>query len=51
MLLEFLGDTKVGYRSSGMARGERGEAKSVRWESEGEEGGPALGCVSFLLFP
>ena len=37
-VLEFLGDTNVGCRSSGVARVERDEAESVRQESECEEG-------------
>ena len=38
-VLEFLEDTLVGSRSSGMARANVDEAESVR-QSEGEEGGP-----------
>ena len=33
-------DTPVGSRSSGMARANVDEERSVRQESEGEEGGP-----------
>ena len=38
-VLEFLGDTKVGCRTPGMARAGKGEASSVGQESESEEGG------------
>ena len=39
-VLEFLEDTPVGSRSSGMARANVDERESVGQVSEGEEGGP-----------
>ena len=41
-VLDFLGDMKVGCRSSGMAKAVWDEAESVRQEPEGEEGGRGL---------
>ena len=53
-VVQFLEDTPVGSRSSGMARAKVSERESVGQVSEGEEGGPAgpaIGCLSFCFFP
>ena len=39
-MIEFLKDTPVGSRSSGMARAKVDDRESVGQMSEGEEGGP-----------
>ena len=39
-MIKFLEDTRVGPRSSGMARAKVDDRESVGQESEGEEGGP-----------
>ena len=41
-VVEFLEDTLVGSRSSGMARANADERECVGQVSEGEEGGPGL---------